>query len=283
MKYNKFIALTLAISLALTASPVFAQTKIIRRGNTDIKEMALTFDDGNDPIKVRAIVNKLNNHDVDATFFFVGTFIANNKILINEMIADGHEIVNHTFSHKDLVKIDNQSIQNEIENTKYHYNKVTNKKMLPLIRPPYGSFDDRVLEELGKNSDNYLVMWSIDTLDWRGKTPEQINKTVFDEAGNGKIVLMHTNKNVNTDMALDDMIEGLKEKGYALVTISEMISKLPQEAQHPNIILESPPIKEVIYNKPIVTYTPPGLGFYNKVESERFFSKVINIFKTIFE
>lgn len=230
MRFKKIIS-TILISTILSTSFSFAEAKVISRGNTNIPEMALTFDDGYSVEKINKIVKVLNKHNVKGTFFFVGSFIASNKELIKDLEKDGHLIVSHSFSHPDYTKISDKAIVGEMENTKIVYTKATNKKIKPYFRPPYGGYDDRVLKTLGKNHDLYVVMWSIDTLDWKGTSATKISNSVLSNAGNGKIVLMHTTKNVNTDKALDSIITGLHKKGYKLVTIDDMIANLPEEEQ----------------------------------------------------
>lgn len=228
MKKRRTLLLSMII-LCLFTVPSMAEAKVFNRGNPDIKEMALTFDDGYSKEKIYAIMDKLNKHKVKGTFFFVGSYMASNKEIVRDLEASGHMVVSHSYTHKDFTKNSSKVITGEIENTKIAYNKATGKKMLPYFRPPYGAYNDSVLATLGKNHDLYVVMWTIDTLDWKGLSPAQINQTVLNNAGNGKIVLMHTTAHVQTDKALDDMIVGLKNQGYDLVRIDEMFMKLPEE------------------------------------------------------
>lgn len=234
MKFKQLLS-SLVVACMLFTSASFAEAKVINQGNPDIKEMALTFDDGYSVEKIRQIQKKLDQHGVKGTFFFVGSFMASNKEIVRELEEAGHMVVSHSYSHKNFTKISDKVMVGEIENVKIAYNKATDKKMLPYFRPPYGAYNDHVLQTLGKNHDLYVVMWSIDTLDWKGLSPEQINNTVFKNAGNGKIVLMHTTKHVKTDQALDQMITGLQDKGYKLVRIDEMLIKLPENKRLKNI------------------------------------------------
>lgn len=224
MKRNILIFL---ITSLLITNVGYAETKVIRQGNPEIKEMALTFDDGYSEEKIRSIASKLNEYNVKGTFFFVGSYIASNKEIVRELEADGHLVVSHSFSHPDFTKLTEKGIVGEMENTKIAYNKATDKTMEPYFRPPYGAYNDKVLNILGSKHDLYVIMWSIDTLDWKGLDAKTISNTVLDQAGNGKIVLMHTTQHVNTDKALDDIINGLHNKGFNLVRIDEMVSKLP--------------------------------------------------------
>lgn len=231
MKILQRIISSAVITVLLFTNFSFAEAKVVRQGNEEIKEMALTFDDGYSVEKIRAIAAKLNKYDVKGTFFFVGSFMASHKDIIPELEADGHMVVSHSYTHPDFTKLTDKGIVGEIENTKIAYTKATDKKMLPYFRPPYGAYNDRVLNVLGEKHDLYVVMWSIDTLDWKSLSASEISNTVLTEAGNGKIVLMHTTKHVNTDVALDTIIPQLQNKGYRLVRIDEMLSKLPEEQQ----------------------------------------------------
>ncbi|MDO4711880.1 MAG: polysaccharide deacetylase family protein [Peptostreptococcaceae bacterium] len=228
--FKKFISVVMMTTI-LTTSLSFAEAKVINQGNDQIKEMALTFDDGYSVEKIRSITSKLDKYGVKGTFFFVGNFIASHKEIIPELEAGGHLVVSHSFSHPDFTKLTDKGIVGEMENTKIAYTKATNQKIAPYFRPPYGAYNDRVLKVLGANHDLYVVMWTIDTLDWKGLSASEISNTVLSQAGNGKIVLMHTTKHVNTDQALDQIIPALQKKGYSFVRIDEMISKLPPEKQ----------------------------------------------------
>lgn len=238
MKYKSFLAAALSCLLLLPHA-TFAEARVIHRGNPDIKEMALTFDDGYSVEKIRSIVARLNAHNVKGTFFFVGSFIASNKFIVSELEADGHMVVSHSFSHKKFTKLTPKEMVGETENVKIAYTKATDRKILPYFRPPYGAYNDEVLQTLGKNHDLYVVMWTIDTKDWEGRSASAIADAVLNDAGNGKIVLMHTTKHVHTDAALDQMITGLKDQGYSLVRMDEMVAKLPIEQQIPGIAASS--------------------------------------------
>ncbi len=271
MKLRQGFTFLLVFLMVVLTPSSFAEAKVFNRGNPDIKEMALTFDDGYSVEKIRQIMAKLNKHNVKGTFFFVGSFMASNKEIVNELEANGHMVVSHSFSHKNFVKSSDKVIVGEIENTKIAYHKATNKNMLPYVRPPYGAYDDRVLATLGKNHDLYVVMWTIDTQDWKGVSPSQINDNVFKNAGNGKIVLMHTTKHVQTDQALDDMIIGLKARGYGLVRIDEMFAKLPDPKRLPSIdtvYQESISLSQEAISGPVGPVDPDAPDAKSKEEAE---------------
>lgn len=256
-KYSKMV-LTACLSVLIASNVAFAEAKAVNQGNPNVKEMALTFDDGYSVEKIRAIVGKLNKYGVKGTFFFVGSFMASHKDIIREVEADGHMVVSHTYNHPDLTKMTDKGVIGEIENTKIAYTKATDKQMMPFMRPPYGAYNDRILNLLGKNHDLYVVMWTIDTLDWKGLPASTISNTVLSQAGNGKIVLMHTTQHVNTDAALDDIITGLQAKGYNLVRIDEMFEKLPQKDRLTSISGEAPEGTEPSTStEPVENQTPP--------------------------
>lgn len=228
-KYAKILVITLIFMMAISTSKSFAEAKVIKNGNVNNKEIALTFDDGYSEEKIRKIVAKLNEHGVKGTFFFVGSYMASNKEIIKEVESDGHLVVSHSFSHPDFTRLTEKGIVGEIENTKIAYTKATDKKIPPYFRPPYGAYNDKVLNILGKKHDLYVVLWDVDTLDWKGISAKEISNTVLSNAKNGSIVLMHTTQHVHTDEALDSIITGLQSKGYSFVRIDDMISKLPDE------------------------------------------------------
>ncbi|WP_177237766.1 polysaccharide deacetylase family protein [Paenibacillus sp. 1_12] len=190
------------------------------------KRVALTFDDGPDAKYTDQILNLLKKQNVTATFFVIGEHAAAHKEVMKRIVSAGHEIGNHSWSHKDLTKLDQQQLEAEINKTDEIITSFTNRPST-LMRPPYGSVSQQVIEYAEKS--HRIINWSVDTRDWEGITPDRILENVKKQSKPGAIILQHSagGKNGNLDntiQALPQIINFLKEHGYQFVTISNLIS-----------------------------------------------------------
>lgn len=187
--------------------------------------IALTFDDGPTKRYTSAILDSLKEHNANATFFVLGSNAANAPELLQRMILEGHEIGNHTFSHKQLTTLSKANIEEEIIATQETIHNITNRYPA-IIRPPYGSRNENVMQSAqGKK----IVNWSIDTRDWKDRNADVIVKRVLDTVKDGDIILMH-DLYASTAQAVSILVPQLQEQGYQLVTVSELYiyGKKPQ-------------------------------------------------------
>lgn len=188
------------------------QPKII---NPDSKMIALTFDDG--PSKyTEEILNILKKNDCNATFFVLGNKVSIYSNLLIESINNGNEIGNHSYNHKWMIKLNEKDLENQISKTQDIIKEYTGYTPT-LIRPTYGSLNDRIK----KISSLDIVLWNVDTLDWKYKNPNKIVENATKKLKDGNIILMHdTHK--QTLEALPKILEIIQKNGYTCVTISEL-------------------------------------------------------------
>jgi peptidoglycan/xylan/chitin deacetylase (PgdA/CDA1 family) len=178
--------------------------------------VALTFDDGPDSHTDR-ILDVLADKGARATFFVQGYRVAMFPDQLRREVAEGHEIGNHTWNHKNLTTLKAKSIKLQIKKTNRAVEKLTGVTPA-LVRPPYGSVDDKVKKHVGLP----LVLWSVDTRDWETKNVKKILKHIKKETKPGSIILMHDTL-AASGKALSRAIDILHEKGYTLVTVSELL------------------------------------------------------------
>ncbi|WP_433943095.1 polysaccharide deacetylase family protein [Paenibacillus sp. SN-8-1] len=193
---------------------------------TSEKKVALTFDDGPDNRYTPQILDILKDNQVKATFFLVGRQIDKDPSVVKRIFSEGHEIGNHTVNHPNLNKMEVQQISQEVENNNAKIKKLTGYTPV-LFRSPYGNASEQVKEVL-KDSHLLLINWSVDTRDWKETSPEMILANLKKEIRPGSIVLQHSfggKKVHNTIAALPEEIKWLKEQGYTLVTVSELIKQ----------------------------------------------------------
>lgn len=179
--------------------------------------IALTFDDGPTKRYTPVILDALKEHNASATFFVLGSKAESEPELLQRMVMEGNEIGNHTYSHKQLTTLSKEKIEEEITHTQESIFKVTNQYP-DLIRPPYGSRNDTVFQCADHKK---IVTWTIDTEDWRSKNVQKVVDKVLSEVEDGSIILMH-DMYASTAEAAVILIPELQERGYQLVTVSEL-------------------------------------------------------------
>lgn len=178
--------------------------------------VALTFDDGPYAPVGNRIMDSLEQNNGRATFFVVGNRVASYKTEIKRMHDNGHEIGNHTYEHKYLNKLDAAQIRSQIERGNQAVAAVTGESPA-LVRLPGGSKNNTVLA----NINQPIIMWNIDTLDWKTKNASKTIQAVLGSVKDGDIVLMHELYTASGDAAVA-LIPALTEQGYQLVTVSEL-------------------------------------------------------------
>lgn len=208
-------------------SQIFGSTLV--RGSKDLKQVALTFDDGpNDP-DTGHILDVLSKCGVPATFFLVGRHVLRCPALVRAIIDGGHEVGNHTFGHKSLAWRVRSTIETEIDQGSDTIAQITGSKPA-LLRPPYGSRNP-TLFSVAKERNLPLVQWSLPAFDWTSQPAQQIVDRVLPITGNGDVLLFHDGDGrefgvdrSHTVKALPRIIDSLQKRGFRFVTISEMFA-----------------------------------------------------------
>ncbi|KPL60284.1 polysaccharide deacetylase family protein [Rossellomorea vietnamensis] len=194
------------------------------------KYVALTFDDGPDPHVTPRILNVLKEHDVQATFFMLGSQAENYPAVAKSVAEAGHEIGNHTDHHKDLTKIGREQMVQEVMVSRQKIISAT-KEVPVILRPPYGAINSDV-ETIANDNGTSLVLWSVDSLDWENKNAAAINRVVQKEIAPGAIILLHDVHSTTAD-ALPTLLTTLEKEGYRFLTVSQLQSKLAAETASP--------------------------------------------------
>lgn len=179
--------------------------------------VALTFDDGPSRENTNRILDVLKEHNARATFFVVGYNIDGNEDVLKRIADEGSEVANHTANHKQLTEIeDDAELDSEINTVRNKIVEVTGQEVVPL-RPPFGDVDERVMARI----QDPVILWAIDTLDWKTRdaasTVANVQENIFD----GAIVLMHDIHGETAD-AVVQIVEWLDSQGYQMVTVSEL-------------------------------------------------------------
>jgi len=183
------------------------------------KVVALTFDDGPGPY-TDALLDILSERGAKATFFLIGNRVTPETApLVARMTNEGHSVGSHTFSHTRLTLLSNRDIQLELEKTDNAIKNVVG--ITPyLVRPPFGSYDDRVVMAINRP----VILWSLDTIDWKLNDAETVKENITKHVKDGDVILLHELKQSSLDGVAAAMDTLLKE-GYTFVTVPELFSQ----------------------------------------------------------
>lgn len=178
--------------------------------------VALTFDDGPNPTSTGRVLDTLQLHNARATFFVLGSLAEKYPDVLVRMNEIGCQIGNHTYDHPELIRISNYKIANQITRTSEIISNATGVKPT-LTRPPYGSYNKTV----SSCAQTPIILWSIDTLDWKNRNATVVTDSVMSKVKDGDIILLHDIHDT-TATATEDIVPALIERGFQLVTIDEL-------------------------------------------------------------
>ena len=179
------------------------------------KLVAFTFDDG--PSKYTLdIANILEEYNASATFFEVGYNIKAHPEITKELSERGFEIANHTTDHSKLTKLTEAKYLSKINDNNALFKELTGKDM-PYLRPPYGSYNDKIKASAGVP----IVTWSLDTRDWESRNKDKVIEMVINNIKEGDIILFHDLYESTRD-AVKELMPLLKEQGYQAVSVGEL-------------------------------------------------------------
>lgn len=189
---------------------------------TEKPQAALSFDAAWGNEETGLLLEILKRHGVKATFFMTGGWVKQYPEDVKAIAAAGHDLGNHSENHKNMGRLSREEIRTEISRVHEQVKRLTGKDM-ELFRPPYGDYNDDVIE-IADSLGYYPVQWDVDSLDWKDYGADAIVSQILNHPhlGNGSIILMHNGAKY-TPEALEAVITGLQEKGLELVPISSLI------------------------------------------------------------
>jgi peptidoglycan/xylan/chitin deacetylase (PgdA/CDA1 family) len=211
--------------------PVWAGSPVIITSGGNAKHaVALTFDDGPSPRYTPQILALLKQYQAQGTFFVLGCKVEQHPGLIKEMLGAGHEVGNHSYSHPRILKTDQLARARELERTRLALDLLGCPKDCRIMRPPYSESDQRLVSYLG-HTDREMILWSVDSGDWRGLGAPAIARNVLTQVKNGAIIIFHDSDETGladrtpTVAALKTILPALQKAGYRMVTVSELLDK----------------------------------------------------------
>ena len=193
-------------------------------GDTTQKRIYLTFDAGYENGFTSAILDTLKKQEVPAAFFVVGHYLESAPELVKRMVAEGHLVGNHTYSHPDMSAIaDKTAFLHELGRVEETYRQLTGQEMGKLYRPPQGKYSEQNLK-MAHEAGYTTFFWSLAYVDWyvdKQPTRQEALEKLTGRIHPGAVVLLHSTSATNAAV-LDEVITKWKEMGYTFGTLTEL-------------------------------------------------------------
>lgn len=184
--------------------------------------IAMTFDDGPHATNTPRLLDMLKERGVKATFFVVGQCAAEYPDIMKRIVAEGHEIASHSWSHPDLSHMSEVSVTDQLQRTHDVITQTTG--VAPkIMRPPYGAFTVNQRNWAAQKWGYKVIIWDVDPLDWKIRNADHVKSVILKETVNGSIILSHDIHKSTID-AMPGTLDGLSAKGFKFVTVSDLIA-----------------------------------------------------------
>ncbi|MCX6281286.1 MAG: polysaccharide deacetylase family protein [Bacteroidetes bacterium] len=216
------VYLLVSVSMAFFPSSGFHYGNVLSSGNTEKKNLTLTFDDGPEAATTPGILEILKKFKIRAAFFVIGKKIAGNEDLLKKLDSDGHIIGNHSWAHSNLWDFNSSvRIADDLERNIMEVERVTGKRM-KLFRPPYGVINPMVAKAID-NTEVTVVAWSLRSFDTTAVNPVTLLDKIVKNAKPGDILLFHDSCALTAGI-LEKIIVSLQERGYVFIPLDEMLN-----------------------------------------------------------
>ncbi|GIQ69804.1 polysaccharide deacetylase family protein [Xylanibacillus composti] len=187
-------------------------------------KIALTFDDWGSEKTINHILETLASYNVKSTFFLVGDGVERNPNLARAILDEGHEIANHTHSHKVVTTLSPEELQEDVVKAHRVLTEALQEQPLMLFRPPTGEIDENASRIIAATGYRTIVNYDVTALDWDvNNRAEDIVSTILERTVDGSIILLHLHDHIHTPEALPDVIEGLQDRGFTFVKVTELL------------------------------------------------------------
>ena len=202
---------------------------VIRKGKSDTKDVAITFDDGPDPITTPHVLDLLSKYDAKATFFVTGKKAEKHPELIKHIISNGHSIGNHTYTHDPFIMLKSaHHLRKEIETAQETLKK---QGIVPLIfRPPVGITNPKLYKILDMNG-LFCVNYNRRAYDAGNKWVKNLAQKILKHVGPGDIIMLHDTLPVKENELyvwlneIENLLSGIQNKGLSVLPLSDIIGR----------------------------------------------------------
>jgi peptidoglycan/xylan/chitin deacetylase (PgdA/CDA1 family) len=213
----------LSIGLLPARPAQAAGAQVVSRFTTSEPMVALTFDAGSDRGFATQILDTLKANGIHASFGMTGLWAQQNPDLVKRMVSEGHVLINHSWDHPDFTTISSAERISQLQRTDDLIRSLTGTTTVPFFRPPFGAYNQSVLDDVAASGYQYSIMWTVDTLGWNGASVSEIRQRVVAGATPGEIVLMHVGEASQDAAALQGVIDDLRSRGYRFGTVRNFL------------------------------------------------------------
>jgi peptidoglycan/xylan/chitin deacetylase (PgdA/CDA1 family) len=219
--------------------------------------IALTFDDGPHAANTPRLLDMLKQRGIKATFFMVGECAQEYPQIVKRIVAEGHEVANHSWKHLQLTKMGEATLKQDLQ--KAHDAIVAGGGVAPkLLRPPYGAFRPEQ-QKWAHNEFGYkCILWDVDPLDWKVRNAAHVESEILKHTVSGSIILSHDIHKTTID-AMPSTIDTLLSRGFKFVTVSQLLAMDKPVAPKPKTAPASPVTKEAPTERAAPTATAPAV------------------------
>ena len=206
--------------------------------HTDQMVLGMTFDDGPHPVNTPKLLDLLKEKNIKATFFLVGERVKMHPEIVRRMLAEGHEVANHTWTHPSLTSISDEKIRSEFTRTADAIWEAAQYRP-HIMRPPFGATNRRIEQWVFNEFGYSSITWSVDPNDWRRPGVQVVANRLIAGAHKGAIMLAH-DIHAPTIEAMPQVFDALLAKGYKFLTVSQLIN-LEQQSQPVGVVVTPEP------------------------------------------
>ena len=219
---------------AQPAGPRIVYNNVPNDGNY----IAITFDDGPNPVQTPRLLDILAKRNIKATFFVVGQCVKEYPEVLKRIVREGHEIGNHSWSHPNLGKMSDAAVKAQLQDT---HDLVLKTAGVPpkSFRPPYGSFSARQQQWAYKEFGYKTILWGVDPFDWKKPGASVIAQRIVSQTKSGDIILAHDIHKQTID-AMEETLDGLIARGFRFATVSELMAMEKPQPPKPAVSAASP-------------------------------------------
>lgn len=193
--------------------------------------VAFSFDAGSDAGYAGSILDTLKANRIRASFGMTGKWGEQNPDLVQRMVAEGHELINHTYDHASFTgestgaaPLTQAERWDELDRTESVVEQIAGASTKPYFRPPYGDYDDSVNVDVGAVGYVYNIMWTVDSRGWMGIPAGNITQRCLDLAEPGAIYVFHVGGASQDGPALQGIIDGLRAAGYEIGSVTDVLA-----------------------------------------------------------
>ncbi len=184
--------------------------------------ISLTFDDGPHGTLTPKLLDLLGGRNIKCTFYVIGRNVEAHPDIARRIVAEGHEIANHTWTHPQLSRLSSSRVADELRRTHDKVLEVTGVRMTNL-RPPYGAFNDSVRRIAFDRHGYETIMWSVDPLDWKYRNSSRVTRELVKGASPGAVLLCH-DIHTSTVAAMPSTLDQLLGRGFQFVTVADLMA-----------------------------------------------------------